>query len=72
MFIFQHAIKNLKNQHANFNQTWHKISLGKGNSKFFKLRQGSLQRGDNYKNGVGSFKNLLHKNHIARRAHITL
>jgi hypothetical protein len=30
---------------------------------------GPLQRGDNYKNGVGSFENLL-KNHRARRAHI--
>jgi hypothetical protein len=25
--------KNLQNQQANFNQTWHKSSLGKGNSK---------------------------------------
>jgi hypothetical protein len=29
-----------------------------------------LQRGDNHKNGVGSFENLLFKNHLARIAHV--
>jgi hypothetical protein len=29
-----------------------------------------LQRGDNHKNGVGSFKNLLVQNHGARIGHI--
>jgi hypothetical protein len=31
---------------------------------------GPFQRGNNHKNGVGSFKNLLLTNHCARRAHI--
>jgi hypothetical protein len=31
---------------------------------------GPLQRGDNNKNGVGSFKNLLLQNHRARIGHI--
>jgi hypothetical protein len=39
MFILK---KNLQNQQANSNQTWHKSSLGKG--------PGHLQRGDNLKN----------------------
>jgi hypothetical protein len=26
----------LQNQHANFNETWYKLFLGKGNSKLFK------------------------------------
>jgi hypothetical protein len=51
----------LHNQEANFNQTWYKSSLGKENSKLFKIGPGPLQRGDNYKNGVGSFKNLIQK-----------
>jgi hypothetical protein len=33
---------------------------------------GSLQRGDNCKNGVGSFANLFHKNLGARRAHTNM
>jgi hypothetical protein len=32
---------------------------------------GPLQRGDNYKNGVGAFKNHL-QNHLARISHIYL
>jgi hypothetical protein len=30
------SINLLQNQHANFNQTWYKSFLGKGNSKSFK------------------------------------
>jgi hypothetical protein len=45
-----------------------KISLDKGNSKLFKLRARSSSKGDNCKNGIGSFKNVP-KNHRARRAH---
>jgi hypothetical protein len=33
-------------------------------------RPGSLQRGDNYKNGVVSFRNLLLENQWARKAEI--
>jgi hypothetical protein len=40
----------LQNQQANFNQTWYKSSLGKGNFKCSNIRPGPLQRGDNYKN----------------------
>ena len=47
--IFENLL--LQNQPANFNQTWYKLSFGHGNSKLFKLRAGSLQRGDNHKNG---------------------
>jgi hypothetical protein len=52
----------LQNQEANFNQTWHKSSLGTGNPNYSNKGPGPLHRGDNYKNGVGSFKNLL-QNH---------
>jgi hypothetical protein len=52
----------LQNQKANFNQTWHKSSLGKGNLNCLNKGPDPLQRGDNRKNGVGSFKNLL-QNH---------
>jgi hypothetical protein len=49
MFILK---KNLlfQNQQANFNQTWHKSSLGKVNSRFSNKGPGPLQRGDNLKN----------------------
>jgi hypothetical protein len=30
------VFKNLPNQQANFNQTWYKSSLGKGDSRVFK------------------------------------
>jgi hypothetical protein len=39
IYLFSYWKKNLllQHQHANFNQTWHKSSLGtKGNSKLFK------------------------------------
>jgi hypothetical protein len=53
----------LQNQQAKFNQTWYKLCWGHGNYKLFKLRARSPSKGDNYKNGVGSFKNLLLQNH---------
>jgi hypothetical protein len=62
---------NFSNQQANFNQTWYISSLGKGNSKLFKLRARSSSKGrwlQKFKIGLGSFKNLL-KNHGVRRAH---
>jgi hypothetical protein len=34
----------LQNQQANFNQTWYISFLGKGNSKFFKLRARSSSK----------------------------
>jgi hypothetical protein len=37
IFMYAYIEKNLlQNQLANFNQTWQKSSLGKGNSKLFK------------------------------------
>jgi hypothetical protein len=36
----------LQNQQANFNQTWYKLSFGKGNSKLFKLRARSSSKGE--------------------------
>ena len=43
-------IKNLflQNRWANFNQIWHKASLDKGGSSFFKWRPLPFSRGDNY------------------------
>ena len=39
----------LQNHWANFNQTWHKASLGEGDSSFFfKWRARPFLRGDNY------------------------
>jgi hypothetical protein len=52
----------LQNQQANFNQTWYKSSLGKGNSKLYKLRARSSSKGNNHKNGEESFKIFL-RNH---------
>jgi hypothetical protein len=74
IFIYVYIEKNflLQNQNANFNQTWYKLSLGKGNSKLFKLRARCSSKGrlKKCKNGVGSFKNRLLKNHRTRKAHI--
>jgi hypothetical protein len=55
-----------------FNKTWYKSPLGKGNSKLLKLIKGPVFfKGKMIKKiqkwGV---KNLLHKNHLARIAHI--
>jgi hypothetical protein len=52
IFAYVYIEKNLllQNQLANFNQTWHKSSLGKGNSKCSNKGPGPLQRGDNLKN----------------------
>ena len=38
----------LQNYWANFNQTWHKSSLGDGYSGLFKWKAGTFPRGDNY------------------------
>jgi hypothetical protein len=39
----------LQNHYTNFNQTWHKSSLGEGDSSVFKGRDGPSPRGDNSK-----------------------
>jgi hypothetical protein len=56
----------LQYQQAIFNHTWYKTSLGKGNSNCSNQGPRPLQREDNHKNRVGSFKILL-KNHWARK-----
>jgi hypothetical protein len=40
----------LKNQHANFNKTWYKSSLGKGNIKLHRSMAMSSSKGDNNNN----------------------
>jgi hypothetical protein len=48
--IYSIFLKNLlQNQQANFNQTWHKLSLGKGILNCSNKGQGPPQRGDNLK-----------------------
>jgi hypothetical protein len=50
--ILNQKILFLHNQKVNFNQTWYKSSLGKGNFELFKQRPRSFfQSGDNHKNG---------------------
>ena len=39
----------LQNHGANFNQTWHKASLGEGNQVFSNMWAHPFPRGDNYK-----------------------
>jgi hypothetical protein len=58
----------LQNQEAKINPLWYILSLGEGNSNFSNKGPGLLQRGDNHKNGVGSFKNLIFKNYEVRKA----
>jgi hypothetical protein len=51
MFLCVYIEKNLlQKQQANFNKTWYKLILGKGNSKLYKSSTRSFQRGDNHKN----------------------
>ena len=45
---FSHVYLLLQNHWANFNQTWHKVSLGEGDSSFFKWRAPPFSRVDNY------------------------
>ena len=45
---FSHFHPLLQNHRANFNQTWHKASLGEGNSSLFKEGPRPFPRGDNY------------------------
>jgi hypothetical protein len=63
----------LQNQLANFNQTWHKSSLGEGDSKLFKIKGQVLFKGEiisKMQKWGESFKNLLLQNHLARISHI--
>ena len=46
--IYWQLFKNLRqNRWANFNQTWHKVFLGKGNSNLLHLRAKHFSRGHN-------------------------
>ena len=45
---FSHFHLLLQNHWANFNQTWHKVSEGEGDSRLFKWRPRPSQRGDNW------------------------
>ena len=58
----------LQNHWAYFNQTWHKASLGEGNSCLFKWRALPFSKGrllPNSENTLMNFKNLLALNHWA-------
>ena len=58
----------LQNHWANFNQSWHKASLGKGNLIMFKWRSMPFLKGiyrGNGDNQFSNFKNLLLKNQWA-------
>jgi hypothetical protein len=57
MFILKKNLL-LQNQQANFNQTWHKSSLGKGTLNCSKKWPGSLQRGDNHRNAKMGWHHL--------------
>ena len=46
--IFSHVYLLLQNHWANFNQNWHKVSLGEENSCFFKWNMKNFSKGDNY------------------------
>ena len=56
------------NNWSNFNQTWHKKSLGEGDSSLFKWRAWPFSKGGllwNREITLTNFKNLLLKNHWA-------
>ena len=58
----------LQNHWANFNQTWHKVSLCEGDSSLFKRRAPPFSKGrklGNKKNKLTTVKNLLLQNHWA-------
>ena len=57
------------NHWANFNQTWHKASLGDGDSSFCS-NKGSrpFPRGDNGENILTNFKDHLFKNQTQYKA----
>ena len=62
---FSYFLLLLQNHWANFNQTWHKAFMGKGDSSWFKWRAMPLSKGRwqwNSKITVTNFKTLL-KNH---------
>ena len=47
---FSHFHLLLQNHWANFNQTWHKVSLGKGDSSMFKWRTPPFSKGRSLQN----------------------
>jgi hypothetical protein len=53
-------------EQAKINQSWYKLSLGKGNSRARPSSKGDNHR--NLKKGVGSFNCLILKNYEARKA----
>ena len=58
----------LENHLANFNQTWHNASLGKGDSSLFNEGPRPFQRGDNHEIAITTlkkFKNLLQKSQVS-------
>ena len=58
----------LKNHWANFNQTWHKTSLGDWTQVYSNEGPSLFWRGDNYeiaKNTLTKFKNVFLKNHLS-------
>ena len=56
----------LQNHLANFNQTWHKASLGEGDASLFKRRTPPISKGrllSNSENTLTKLKNRLLQNH---------
>ena len=65
---FSHFLLLLQNHWANFNQTWHKASLGRGDSSLFRWRVKPFSKGRllrNSENTLTKLKNLLLQNHWA-------
>ena len=63
---FSHFHLLLQNHWTNFNQTWHKASLGEGDSSLFKRRAPPFSKGRNIrnsKNTLTNLKNILMQNH---------
>ena len=59
--IFSHFHLLLQNYLANFNQTWHKASLGVGDSNLFIWRATLFPRGDNSKNSKNTLTTIIKK-----------
>ena len=59
--------RNKKNHTSNFNQTWHKVFLGEGDSSFVKWRMPVFKETSKWdsENTLTKFKNLLLQNHPA-------
>ena len=69
---FSHFHLLLRNHWANFNQTWHKAYLGKGDSILIEWRPWPFSKGrklQNSENTLTKLKNLLLQNHWANFNH---